>query len=145
MQASSEPALTPQNTGNVRKWAPYFHVLCAALLVTASEILLKKGANAGVQQGAVTDWLGCSSLLSHWVWLAIICYIGSFAFWLHALRLLPLSIAFNLANIEHVLVPLGAWFFLGEKIGALRWMGIFLVLAGIWIIARPLTRMEEKL
>jgi len=120
-----------------------------ALLVTASEVLLKKGAMATLAESGRVDWTGLSALGSKWVWLAIICYASSFACWLHVLRFVPLNIAFNLSNIVHVFVPLASWIALGEDILPMRWFGISLVLTGIWIIAKPLmtmeTRLEEKL
>ena len=65
--------------------------------------------------------------------------------WLYGLRFVPLNIAFNLAGLVQVLVPLAAWLLLGERIGATRLCGIALVCAGVLIVARPLMRVEEKL
>jgi len=65
--------------------------------------------------------------------------------WLYSLRFVPLNIAYNVAGLIQVLVPLGSWLFLGEKIGLTRTCGILLVCAGVFIVARPLMQMEEKL
>ena len=124
---------------------PYLQVLASSVLVAIAEIFLKKGADEGVAVYKHLSWLGFSSLGTSWVWIGIICYVASFLIWLWALRSLPLIIAFNLASIVHVLVPLGCWIFLGEKISLQRWLGIFLVLGGIWIIIKPLVKMEERL
>ncbi len=109
----------------------------AALLATVSEILLKKGAMSG------TSLVGVMG--SFWVWIAIPCYISSFYFWFHALRALPLNIAYNLASLEQAFIPLAAWWVLGEKISPMRWVGILLLLIGVCVIAKPMTRLEEKL
>ena len=61
------------------------------------------------------------------------------------LRFVPLNIAFNLSNIVHVFVPLSSWLVLGENISEKRWLGIALVLCGIFVIAKPLVKIEEKL
>lgn len=124
---------------------PYFQILLGAALVTASEVLLKKGAVATVAEVGHTTLTGLSALGSPWVWGAIACYAASFAAWLHVLRYVPLNIAFNLSNIVHVLVPLASWIFLAELISPRRWMGISLVLVGIWVIAKPLVTMEATL
>jgi len=76
------------------------------------------------------------ALASGWTWLGIITYIGSFVCWLYVLRHLPLSVAYPLINIVQVLVPLAAWWVLGESISAQRWIGIACVLCGTVIVAR---------
>ncbi len=126
---------------------PYLCLALNGLLVTASELLLKRGAMATTQVSGSPwlDSLGVATLGSGWVWAGIACYIVSFVNWLHILRWVPLSIAFPLASVVHALIPLGAWLFLGETLGPGRWCGIALIVAGIWRIAEPLTRAEETL
>ena len=124
---------------------PYLHIVLSALQVTVSEVCLKMGANQTLYHNNFLDWLGIASLGTGWVWLGILFYLGSFVSWLHVLRLVPLNIAFNLVNIEHVFIPLASACFLSEHISPLRWAGIMLVLGGVWIIAKPLVKMEECL
>ena len=119
---------------------PYLQIALGAVLVTASELLLKKGASAGA-----AGWFGVAALASPWTWGGIACYIASFLSWLHVLRFVPLSIAFPLINIVHVLVPLGALVFLHEPVSPRRWMGIALILVGILAIMRPAATAEAKL
>jgi len=71
--------------------------------------------------------------------------IASFISWLYVLRFIPLTIAYPLSNLVHVLIPLSSWFFLDEIISTQRWCGIALVLIGVLIVAKPVARMEEKL
>ena len=117
-------------------WNPYVQLGIGALLVTASELLLKLGATRGVHAPPQFAWLGVGALASWWTWAGITTYIASFASWLYVLRHMALSIAFSLINIVHVLVPLGAWFFLGEAISLQRWAGITLVLCGTVLVSR---------
>ncbi len=130
----------------MRRWFldPFVQIGWGALLVTASELLLKKEATSGTVVPAGMAWLGIGALASWWTWLGIITYIASFASWLYVLRHLPLSIAFALINIVHVLVPLGAWALLGETISVRRWLGIALVLCGTVVVASPAAKAEEK-
>ena len=58
---------------------------------------------------------------------------------------MPLGIAFAMTNVVHALVPLGAWGWLGEHIGPRRWLGIALVLAGLFVVAQPFLRLEQRL
>jgi len=150
MPTISEPAVLPERhieasshpTGLLN---PYFLIVLGAMFATASEVFLKKGASQTVQLTGTSDLMSLAPMASVWVWIAIAFYIASFSTWLHVLRFVPLSIAFNLSSIIHVFVPLSCWWFLGEDISPTRWFGISLVLLGIGVIARPFVRIEEKL
>jgi multidrug transporter EmrE-like cation transporter len=120
----------------------YVQIGLGALSVTASELLMKFGADA--QHGQI-GVLGISALQSGWTWVGIICYIASFASWVYVLRTVPLGIAYGLINVVHVLIPLGCWVFLHEAISSQRWAGIALVLAGLLLIVKPLALVEKKL
>lgn len=124
---------------------PYVQIAIGALLVTASELLLKKGATAAPHLPGPIAWVGVSALASAWTWGGIVCYLLSFASWLYVLRLLPLSTAFALINVVHVLVPVSAWALLHEHVSMRQWSGITLVLFGIALVARPVAHAEERL
>ena len=116
-----------------------------ALLVTASELMLKKGASTTAVSDAAAGWFGIAALASWWTWGGIGCYVLSFLSWLHVLRYVPLSIAFPLINVVHVLVPLAALVFLHEPVSTRRWIGIALIVLGILAIMRPVAAAEAKL
>jgi multidrug transporter EmrE-like cation transporter len=131
----------------VLRWlaSPWLQIALNALIVTASEIFLKLGARDTAGLTRSWNWTGVTGLLSAWTWLGIVFVILSLISWLYVLRHVPLSIAFPLSNVVHVLVPLASWMFLGELIGTTRWWGITLVLIGLIIVAKPVARIEEKL
>jgi len=124
---------------------PWLQLGICVLLATAAEVFLKLGANETADPGSEWTWTGLPSLRSRWVWWGIIASVVSLFNWLATLRKLPLTIAFPLGNVVHILVPLSSWIFLGELIRPLRWCGIALVLIGLAIIAKPTARLEEKL
>lgn len=130
-----------------RRWLlnPWLHLGICVLLGTAAEVFLKLGANETTDPASAWSWTGFPSLRSAWVWWGIVTSVVSLFNWLTALRKLPLTIAFPLGNVVHILVPLSSWIFLGELIRPLRWGGIGLVLLGLAIIAKPAARLEEKL
>ena len=146
MNRPVQPPLVP----SAPKALPWYLSACLqlalnGLLVTVSELLLKVGASATARVVIPTwlAWTGITALGSWWVWGGIACYIVSFINWLHILRRVPLSIAFPLTSVVHVLIPLGSWIFLGETVSALRWAGIALILAGIWFMAGAMAKAEE--
>ena len=125
---------------------PWFHLALSVVFVTIYELLLKIGA---IETAHIADfrwaWTGISGLASPYVWVAILFTILSFITWLHVLRCIPLSIAFPISQVVHVLVPLCSWLFLGEFIISLRWCGIALVSLGLAVVAKPVARLEERL
>ena len=137
----------PRRTGPLGWFVnPYVQIGIGAVLVTLSEVLLKKGADAAPHIARLPAWIsGVAALASGWTWAGIVLYLLSFASWLHVLRFVPLTIAFSLINAVHMLVPLGAFFILHEKISGQRWMGIVLILGGIILVAGPVAKAEEKL
>ena len=124
---------------------PWFQIFFGAVLVTASELFLKRGAMESTQLAPKWAWTGLTGLGSIWVWLGIIFVILSFLSWLYVLKHVPLTVAFPLSNVVHVLVPLSSWIFLGELITSRRWCGIVLVLIGLAVVAKPFAQIEERL
>lgn len=126
---------------------PALHLALNCLLMTVSELLLKKGATetALIAAPRWLAWSGITSLGSGWALTGIAVYILAFLNWLHVLRWMPLSTAFPVTSSVHVLIALGAWIFLGERIGLQRWAGILLITAGIVFCARPAAAAEERL
>jgi drug/metabolite transporter (DMT)-like permease len=124
---------------------PWLQLALNAIIVTISELMLKLGAKETAGLTNTHDWTGISGLASIWTWVGIVFVILSLASWLYILRLIPLSIAFPLSNVVHILVPLSCWIFLGELISTRRWCGIALVLIGLVVVAKPFARIEEKL
>jgi multidrug transporter EmrE-like cation transporter len=124
---------------------PWLQIGLNALIVTVSELFLKLGARDTAHLAPGWAWTGVSGLASGWTWLGIVFIILSLLTWLYVLRHLPLSVAFPLSNIPHVLVPLSCWIFLGEQISVRRWCGIALILTGLLLVAKPFAQIEEKL
>jgi undecaprenyl phosphate-alpha-L-ara4N flippase subunit ArnE len=120
----------------------YLQIGLGALLVTASELLMKSGAAS--QDGSI-GMFGVAALNSGFTWLGIILYCLSFASWIYVLHRIPLGIAYGLINVVHILIPLGCWIFLHEEISPRRWLGIALVLAGLLLVVKPVAKVEQKL
>ena len=131
----------------LRRWFlnPWVQLAICVLLATAAEVFLKRGAADAADLASPWSWTGLNTLNSSWIWWGIIASVVSLFNWLATIRKLPLTLAFPVGNIVHILVPLSCWIFLGESIGPIRWCGITLVLIGLMILARPAARLEERL
>jgi undecaprenyl phosphate-alpha-L-ara4N flippase subunit ArnF len=123
---------------------PWLLLVFEVVFVTASETFLKVGASK-TQRVAGWEWAGLLALGSIWIWCAIALVILSFLCWIYVLKYIPLSIAFPLSNVVHVLVPLSCWIFLGEHISPRRWCGIAIVILGVAVVAGPVAKIEEQL
>jgi undecaprenyl phosphate-alpha-L-ara4N flippase subunit ArnF len=132
------------NQAPARSFNPWLLLGFEVFLVAAYETLLKIGA-ADIVRVAGWEWIGVFGLGSLWIWCAIALMILSFLCWIYVLKYIPLSIAFPLSNVAHVLVPLSCWIFLGEHISPRRWCGIAIVVVGLAIVAKPVASIEEDL
>ena len=120
---------------------PLLQISISVVLYSASQIFFKVASGVNHNQPAID-----LQLFTSWaLWCGIIASLASLVSWLNALRSVPLIIAFNLGAVTYILVPLGSWVFLGEQVPPIRWLGIALVTLGVLFIARPLSRMEERL
>ena len=143
-----DPPVIIRNPNDERKpregwfFNPYTQLMLSIVLSAVAQLCLKKGATRTVVPEV---WLGVEGLRSGWVWLSILAMVTSLFSWLYSLRFVPLNIAYNLAGLIQVLVPVGCWLLLGERIGLERLSGILLVCVGVFIVAQPLMRVEEKL
>ena len=124
-----------------RFFHPCFQLVISIILNAVSQIFLK----IGVDTQLVSPWYTVSNFFAFWIWLGILSIIGSLFSWLYALKSVPLIVAYNLAAMNHIMVALGSSLFLGEAISYRRWIGILLVTLGVFFIARPAARAEDKL
>ena len=120
---------------------PVTHLVLSIAFNAAAQVFFRLAA--GRTGGEL--WLSLSVVGSQWLWFGIFAEIASLASWLYALRSIKLLIAYNLSGLLHVLVPLASWLFLHEQVPAGRWVGIFLVLAGVLVVGSPVVKVEERL
>ncbi len=97
------------------------------LLDTAAQLLMKKG---------VHHLFGPASpeMLLFWIGLAI--YLSNFFLWMYILSKVDLSVALPMASSSYILIPIAAIFFLHEFVSPLRWLGLVLIMLGIYFVSR---------
>ena len=108
-----------------------------ALLIgfeSAAQLALKVGGDGLAAMPFGVEWL-LAALTNVAVLAAIGCYIGSFLSWMLILRRSSLSLAFPLSSLVFVVVLLGSWLGLGEHISALHWLGVWVIIGGIALLA----------
>lgn len=110
--------------------------LWALLISTESgaQLALKVGGDGLASMPFGLNWL-LAALTNVAVLVAVACYVGSFLSWMLILRRSKLSMAFPLSSVVFVVVILGSWLGLGEHISWLHWLGVWVIIGGIALLA----------
>ena len=102
-------------------------------LTIAGNLLLKTGANAAAASSGLLwnllNWRVFAGLAS-WA-------VGAFVYLLILTRL-PLNVANSFAALQFIGVAMASVIVLGESVGALRWLGIALIFAGVVLVGKSL-------
>ena len=106
------------------KYKGLLFVFITVICTVTGQILMKKGMTShdGSLRWSITLAGG-------------LCYVGGFAFWLNALKLLPLSVAYPLGSIAYVGVIFFSALFLSEPITLFKIIGVALICAGVFFIS----------
>jgi drug/metabolite transporter (DMT)-like permease len=110
-------------------------VLASVALGAVGQLFLKLAAiHAGKEiTGSVIDYY-IRLLIVPYTYLGAISYGLSFFVWMFLLKKYDLSFLRPLVGFGYIITSLLAWFVLKEKITALRWVGISLIVAGVYLI-----------
>lgn len=117
----------------------FLMIFSTDVMESVANLLMKMGLN----QSGIT-YVGLSNIIdvmlrsasSYMIWLGIVCYLLTFFIWIGILSRVELSIAYPISSASYILVPLLAMFYLHESVGILQWLGIALIIAGIYFISR---------
>ncbi len=119
----------------------FFLVLAGVLLNAAAQVLLKAGVDRlggaiSLQFGALVR-AGMALSLNPFILAGLGCYVVSVGVWLLALSRTSVSIAYPMLSIGYVVAALFAWLYLGEHLSLSRWLGIGVIILGVFLVARP--------
>lgn len=85
----------------------------------------------------VWSWSFIGSQFVNWWWLACgACFGISTALWAYILRHFPFSTAYPLSSLAYVFGLFAAWLVFGEKISTNACVGILLIMAGCYFVAK---------
>lgn len=112
--------------------ASYALIAASILAASAGQALMKSGL-AGVDgAGSALSVLG-SAAGRPVVWIGLVSYALSSALWLVVLSRVELSVAYPLGSLSYVIVVFAS-LAMGEYVDALRWLGVALIVGGVWAI-----------
>jgi multidrug transporter EmrE-like cation transporter len=69
-------------------------------------------------------------------WLALCAYGVSVLVWTIGLSRVPVSQAYPVLSLGYIVTALAAWITLGEIISPTRWVGIGVIMVGVWLVVR---------
>lgn len=119
--------------------ATFALILTGVLLNAGAQLLLKAGVTPlGELSVGLHNLLPTMvKVLTQWPILAgMVCYVVSLGVWIVGLSRIEVSIAYPMLSMGYVVNALLAWWLFGEALGPMRWAGLFLILAGVVVIAR---------
>lgn len=73
--------------------------------------------------------------LNPWFLGALATYGGATVLWVWLLRELPLSRAYPFFALSFLFVPVLGWLLMGEATTGRYWLGVSVIVAGIWIVS----------
>ena len=116
-------------------------ILSGVLLNAVAQLLLKAGASSAGQitmaASAPALWRTALGLAQHpAILFGLACYGISVVVWIVALSRVDVSLAYPMLSIGYVINAILAWWLFGEDVNPQRWLGIFVIIAGVVLVAR---------
>jgi len=114
-------------------------ILGGVLLNALAQLFLKQGMrNIRPFSFVLKNLLsvGLEVALNFYILLGMVCYAFSIIVWLMVLSRVDVSYAYPLLSIGYIITALAGQFFLGESLGLERWIGIFVICLGVYLITR---------
>lgn len=115
------------------------YILLCVVFNTGAQVLLKIGTKTlGEISFAWGALLPLSLRLAQnpAIMVGLVLYVLSVAVWLFVLSRVDVSYAYPLSSLGYVLTALvGSWY-LGEVLTPARWIGIMVILGGVYLVSR---------
>lgn len=119
--------------------ASFMAVCISILLNTAASFCLKLGAT---RLGALSYSENFQQSLMRmafqpYILLGIACYASSLVVWVFVLSKESVSVAYPCTALVYILNALVAYVFLGEVLRPSQWIGLILILLGVFLVVKP--------
>ncbi len=119
---------------NAKKYSVYFYLFISIIMGVTAQILMKYGMKS---VGHINNLFSIKIIymfFNVFVLSGIIFYLISMFFWINALSKIDLSAAYPFVSIGIIITVLLAAIMLSETITIQRWIGIFIIIIGVYII-----------
>jgi drug/metabolite transporter (DMT)-like permease len=115
-------------------------VLICIFFAAGGQIVMKSGMSQVGEIGSLGQLLNLGTLsrifINPRILIGLFCYGVSAILWLGALSTLNVSFMYPLLSLSYIITAIVASIFLREEMTLLRWVGIFVVVGGCFLITR---------
>ncbi|WP_395947251.1 EamA family transporter [Caedibacter taeniospiralis] len=115
-------------------------LLFGVLLNASAQLFLKFGMDriGEFSFSFANIWpIGWKVATSYFVILGLMCYVISVVVWLLVLSRVPVGLAYPMVSIGYIVTAVAGYFMLGETLTATRIAGIFVIIFGVYLVAKP--------
>lgn len=110
-------------------------ILLQSVILVAAQTLLK--ISVGLFGPFSFTWPYFKTVLTTWQFAASgICALTSVVVWMYVLKKYELSVAYPLLSISYVVGLLSSHFVLHETVPLTRWIGVIIVMVGVYFIVK---------
>jgi multidrug transporter EmrE-like cation transporter len=113
-------------------------LFCVALN-TIAQVLLKAGVKTvgAIDLSLAHIGRAAAALIFEWhIFTGLVCYVASVAVWLLVLSRTEVSVAYPMSSLGYIATAVAAWYLFGEALTPTRVAGIFVIIAGVYLVAR---------
>ena len=124
----------------------FLFIVINDVIDTTAQLLMKKGLGMAELNNVGDFFHHLFNFANHdifYFWLGLAVYLSNFFLWMSILSKIDLSIALPLACVGYILIPFAAVFFLHEHVPVLRWVGLALIVTGIFCVSRSPAKTSE--
>lgn len=117
----------------------YGLVVISVLFNVIAQLLLKKGVQVFESLSLSIETLiklFVSIFTNIYIFSGMICFVMSAFLWLFVLSKLSVSIAYPLGSLGYIFTAILAYFFLNEPLTVAKFLGIFLICLGVFVLTR---------
>ncbi len=117
----------------------YFLILLGVLLNAAAQLLLKAGMNQiGHFEFSMANIIPIGFRVAGNLPIVsgLFAYVVSVVVWLMVLSRVQVSFAYPMLSIGYVVNAIAAYYLFGESLSVMRVTGIFIIIAGVYLIAQ---------
>jgi uncharacterized membrane protein len=126
----------------------YTAILLIVLFAPLGNVLLGKGMK---EIGSAQHWASGGLLAvflrivtSGYIWMGIACLLAFFAAYMLVLTWADYSYVQPASSFSYAVVAFLGYFMLGEAVNVVRWVGIAIICAGVFIVGHTHPRTTEK-
>lgn len=112
----------------------YILLLASVLIIATGQVIFKFAAINLREAGSIFNFISINAFSIMLVMIALCLYLISTVAWVHALRVIPLSVAYPFNALAFLIIPLVSTFLFNETLPRFFLVSLILVWTGILLL-----------